>query len=89
MDRDDQEAVARHTEFRGELQFGLRVIAVLGALAGFFVAVFAAGGVPGNTMGTVVFAETYGGILSGCLFLWIAAAVVDALRVIAANSFKD
>lgn len=78
-----------HKTPRSGLQDALRIIAVLAAVVGFFVAVFAAAGMMSTSEGTMVFAETYGGILSGCLTLWIAAAVLDALRVIAANSFRD
>ncbi len=79
---------ANHRAARDGLQHFMRVVAGVAVVAGFFVAVFAAAPVPASE-GWIVFAETYGGILSGCLTLWIAAAVLDALRVMAANSYRD
>ena len=70
------------------LQLLLRVIAVLGVLGGVPFSVLLAAQQP-SFEAPWVFAQSCGGILSACLMLWIAAAIVDALRVIAANSFKD
>lgn len=77
-----------HRAARDGLQDFMRLVAGVAVIGGLLVAVFAAAGVPASD-GWLVFAETYGGILSGCLTLWWAAAILDALRVIAANSFKD
>ncbi len=77
-----------HRQPRDGLQYYMRVFAVLGALGGFLVALFAAGALPASAQ-WIVFAETYGSILSGCVTLWITASILDALRVIAANSFKS
>ncbi len=89
MDQAETDCVARHREFRGALQLWLRGIAVLAAVLGLFVAVFSAAQMDSTNEGAIVFAETYGSILSGALTLWIAAAILDALRVIAANSFSS
>ena len=85
----DNGCPAKHRRFNDGLQYVLRLIAVLGALAGFFLGVFFAAQMPSTDDGTLVFAATYGSILSGCLMLWVAAAILDALRVIAANSFGE
>jgi hypothetical protein len=76
-----------HRQPRDGLQVWLRALAIISAIAGFFVGVFSAAQMPSTDAGTLVFAATYGSILSGCLMLWVAAAILDALRVIAANSF--
>ena len=82
-----------HRHVRDGLQSFLRVVGILSLIGGFITAWAILGSVGNYAMASgaagMMVASTIGsGILTFFAF-WIAAAIIDALRVMAANSFRE
>lgn len=80
--------LARHAKVNTRMQNALRTLGVLSVIGGVIFGM-AAGIQYGNDMGLLVWAQDIGEGIIWCVLLYALAAIVDALRVIAANSFKD
>ena len=84
----DQNVVRRHRVIYSGVQFNLRALGILSLFSGFFAGV-------GNAMqyrsdtGFFVLAEGIGDGIVWCVLLFALAAIVDALRVIAAASLTS
>ena len=80
--------LARHTKVRDALQTTLRQIGILAIVAGIGGGLWNAWQYRSD-IGFLVWAQDIGEGIIWCVLLYALAAIVDALRVIAANSFKD
>lgn len=87
-DQKHQFLFSLHTKVRDGMQTTLRqlgILAIVGGVAGGF---WNATQYRSN-IGFLVWAQDIGDGIVWCVLLYALAAIVDALRVIAANSFKD
>lgn len=82
-----------HRRVRDGLQHFLRVIGVLsvfgGGISGVVIASIEAPDASQAGTAYMLIAGSLGSGIFTCLVLWGLAAIIDALRIMAANSFKD
>ena len=77
-----------HRNVRDGLQYYLRVFGVFGVIAGV-IGGFAEAAQVQTDYGFIIWGDAIGAGIMSCLLLFVAAAIIDALRVMAANSFRE
>ncbi len=77
-----------HRHVRDGLQYYLRVMGVISVIGGVIGGAAQAFAVQ-TDYGFIIWADAIGAGIVSCLLLWGLAAIIDALRVIAANTFRD